>query len=84
MAQMPDDSKLILEKAYCDERNLDHWFLYCRKCHLITDMIGPTVWELLRGKGFKCLASFDPTQEKCKSHYFSKKISNACKEDGVL
>jgi len=81
---MPDDSRLILEKAYRDEHNLDRWFLYCRKCNAVTDMIGPSVWELLSGKGYKCMSAFKASTEKQVIETCCPTIFAACVADNVF
>lgn len=38
--EVKDNHNLILARAYTDEKGINHFFVYCRQCRTINDVIG--------------------------------------------
>lgn len=91
-AVMPDDSKLILVNAPKDENGLNHYFLYCRSCHKVTDLEPAGCLGMLLGvftlNFTKPVGVYDPV-EVLQKHpeafgIFAPKIQTAMRADGII
>lgn len=87
-SKMPNDAALIIENGPTDDRGLNHFHLYCRKCHMISDSIGPSIIGLLLGKKFDHQQILDPAKLIASNPRllicFSPKIQQAMQADGVI
>ena len=88
-AEMPDDSKLILDHAPQDENGLNKIFLYCRRCHKAT-LFEPAgcLAMLFTFTIHSPLRVYDPVEiwQKAPETFgiFSPRIQNAMRQDGVI
>jgi|TARA_B110000305_G_C19260858_1_gene549477 hypothetical protein len=57
---MPNDSALILEHGPTDGMGVNHFYIYCRKCNMISDAIGPGCLGMLTGRKFDHQKIIDP------------------------
>lgn len=87
-AKMPNDDALIMEQGPTDLRGLNHFYLYCRRCHMISDSIGPTIFQVLLGKKFDHQQILDPAKMVASDPQFlnilAPKIQQAMRADGII
>lgn len=76
-----------------DETGLDHYYLYCRSCHMITDYVPSGCLGLLTFRPFKPQAVLDPREIYSEAQrrgtpevfgIFSPKIQEAMRVDGII
>ncbi|MEX2399853.1 MAG: hypothetical protein WD423_03710 [Rhodothermales bacterium] len=85
---MPNDDELMLVHGPKDESGIQHFFLYCRRCHRVSDLIGSlNPLKFLTGK-MKCIGTYDPreVQQKAPEYFgiFAPKIQQAMRVDGAI
>lgn len=87
-AKMPNDDALIMERGLTDLRGLNHFYLYCRRCHMISDSIGPTIIQLFLGRKFDHQQILDPARMVASDPRFlnilAPKIQQAMRADGII
>jgi hypothetical protein len=91
--EMPNDSKLIYVWGPKDEAGLQHYYLYCRRCMKVSDLVPPGCLAMLFLQiRHKPVGVLDPKEvyDHCKRHgmeqfgIFAEKIQAAMREDGVI
>jgi len=86
-AKMPNDAALILERGPTDEMGVNHFHIYCRKCHMISDAIGPGCFGMLTGKKFDHQKIIDPSKLLASDpnliHAFPPRLQEAFAADGI-
>jgi hypothetical protein len=88
---MPNDSELIYEFGPKDETGLQHYLLYCRRCHKISDFIPPGCLSILFLQ-VKHTANgvMDPkeiyanAQQQGVYQVFPDRIAQALRADGII
>ena len=90
---MPNDSRLIYVHGPRDESGLDHYYLYCRSCHMVSDFVPSGCLGLLTLRPFTCEGVMDPREVYADCHrlgtpevfgIFAPKIQEAMRADGVI
>ena len=87
---MPNDSELILVWGHVEGPNdnspgLRHQYLYCRRCHMVTDMVPKGCLT----PGMRPVAVMDPgasygAVSEEEFGIFAPKIQEAMREDGII
>jgi hypothetical protein len=88
---MPNDSEFIYEFGPKDESGLQHYLLYCRRCHKIADFI-PAGCLALIFLQFKHTANgildpkavYERAMQMGIERVFPERIEKALREDGVI
>lgn len=91
---VPDESTFIYVYGPKDENGLQHYYLYCRTCHFVTDFEPPGCFAFLTGNlRHRPVGVLDPREiyRECLSRgtpeqfgIFSPKLQDAMREDGVI
>ena len=91
---MPNDAELIYVFGPKDEKGLQNYYLYCRRCHQVTVFVPPGCLSLLfLNLRHKAIGVLDPKEIYVATHtrgspeqfgIFAEKIQEAMRQDGVI
>jgi hypothetical protein len=91
---MPNDSELIYVFGPKDESGLQHYYLYCRRCHHVSDFVPPGCLSMLFLQfRHRPVGTYDPAEIYAHTNQighpeqfgiFAEKIQDAMKQDGII
>lgn len=88
---MPNDSELILEFGKKDETGLQHYLVYCRRCHKLSDLIPAGCLSMLCLRLKPTVARIISPEDEYKAfrargihRVFPDRIEDAMRADGII